>query len=218
MGESIIKGQFITVEGVEGAGKSTIVNFIKEQVEAAAADISCVVTREPGGTPIAESIRKVLLSKHDEIMSPDTELLLMFAGRAQHISQVILPALQRGQWVVSDRFTDASFAYQGGGRGIPLSHIRELAAWVQGDLQPNITLLLDLPVDVGFSRLSGRGAKDRIESEGIDFFERVRERYLIRAGKFPERFRVINANQDLTLVKQQVRDALKPLLVESHVS
>ena len=212
---SMFKGRFITLEGVEGAGKSTILEFIKEEL--AAVGTTCVVTREPGGTPIAEAIRQVLLSKHEEIMCPDTELLLMFAGRAQHISQVILPALQRGEWVVSDRFTDASFAYQGGGRGVPLSHIRELASWVQGELQPDMTLLLDIPVDIGFSRLSLRGAKDRIESEGIDFFERVRERYLIRAGKFPERFRVINANQEIDLVKQQVRDALKPLLVKDHV-
>ena len=215
MEEPIIKGRFITVEGIEGAGKSTVVCFIKEQLDAAG--ISCVVTREPGGTPIAESIREVLLNKYNEIMSPDTEFLLMFAGRAQHISQVILPALQRGQWVISDRFTDASFAYQGGGRGIPLSHIRELASWVQGEMQADLTLLLDLPVEVGFSRLSNRAVKDRIESEGIDFFERVRERYLIRAGKFPERFRMINANQDLTSVTRQVTDALKPLLEEVNV-
>ena len=159
-------------------------------------------------------IRKVLLNQYDEMMSPDTELLLMFAGRAQHISQVILPALQRGQWVVSDRFTDASFAYQGSGRGIPLSHIRELASWVQGDLEPDITLLMDLPVDVGFSRITDRGAKDRIESEGKDFFERVRERYLIRARKFPERFRVINAERDFEIVKEEVSAILKPLIAE----
>jgi len=210
MDDSLIKGKFITIEGIEGAGKSTVIQFIKEELEAAG--ISCVSTREPGGTPIAESIRQVLLNKHDEVMCPDTELLLMFAGRAQHISQVILPALQRGQWVLSDRFTDASFAYQGGGRGIPLSHIRELASWVQGDLLPNLTFLLDLPVDVGFSRLSTGDVRDRIESEGLDFFERVRERYLIRAGKFPERFRVINAEQDLSAVTHQVKSALSLLL------
>lgn len=214
MDTSIIKGRFITVEGVEGAGKSTIVNFIHEQL--LANDIPCVVTREPGGTPIAEEIRQILLNKHDEMMCPDTEVLLMFAGRAQHISQVILPALQRGQWVISDRFTDASFAYQGGGRGVSLAHIRELAAWVQGDLQPDCTVLMDLPIDVAFSRLNSRGAMDRIESEGVAFFERVRDRYLIRARKYPERFRVVNADQALEMVKQDVLKALQPLLEEIH--
>jgi len=191
-------GRFITVEGIEGAGKSS------------------VMTREPGGTPIAEEVRKILLTKHDEMMSPDTELLLMFAGRAQHISQVILPALQRGHWVVCDRFTDASFAYQGGGRGIPLSHIRELASWVQADLEPDITLLLDVSVDVGFSRITGRRAKDRIESEGRDFFERVRQRYLIRASKFPQRFHIINAEQDFEMVIAEAMNVLNPLITEAN--
>ena len=216
MQTSVIKGRFITIEGVEGAGKSSVVHYIQDLLKEM--DIPCVVTREPGGTPIAEAIRKILLSRYDEMMCPDTELLLMFAGRAQHISQVILPALQRGQWVISDRFTDASFAYQGGGRGIPLSHIRELAAWVQGELEPDMTLLMDLPVEVGFSRIHSRGAKDRIESEGKDFFERVRERYLIRARKFPERFRVINAEHDFDSVKKEVMNVLRPLIAEeSHV-
>lgn len=215
MSDTIIKGRFITIEGVEGAGKSTVKHFIQDQLSMA--DIPCITTREPGGTPIAEAIRKILLSEHEEMMSPDTELLLMFAGRAQHISQVILPALQRGQWVICDRFTDASFAYQGGGRGIPLSHIRELASWVQGSLEPDLTLLLDLPVDVGFSRIDSRGAKDRIEKEGVDFFERVRERYLIRSKKFPQRFRVVDANQDFERVKENILEILKPLMAEkSH--
>jgi dTMP kinase len=211
----VVKGKFITVEGIEGAGKSTIVQFIKQQFDTA--KIPCTLTREPGGTPIAESIRQVLLGQHDEMMSPDTELLLMFAGRAQHISQVILPALQRNQWVLCDRFTDASFAYQGGGRGVPLSHIRELAAWVQGDLLPDVTILLDLPVETGFSRITSRGALDRIESEGKDFFERVRERYLIRSKKFPERFRIISADQDLDAVKQDVLKVIAPLMAAAHV-
>jgi len=209
------RGKFITVEGVEGAGKTTVIEFIKGQL--AAANIPCIVSREPGGTPIAESIRDIFLGKHDEIMCPDTELLLMFAGRAQHISQVILPALQRGQWVLCDRFSDASFAYQGGGRGVPLSHIRELAEWVQGDLQPDITLLLDLPIEVSFERMISRGAKDRIESEGKDFFERVRERYLIRSKKFPERFRVIHADQELEVVEKDILKALESLMVTIDV-
>lgn len=213
MQEFKMKGRLITIEGVEGAGKSTVQRYIQEQL--IEAGIPCVMTREPGGTPIAEAIREVLLAHYEEMMSPDAELLLMFAGRAQHISQVILPALQRGQWVVCDRFTDASFAYQGGGRGIPLSHIRELASWVQGDLEPDLTLLMDLPVDVGFSRIASRDAKDRIEHEGKDFFERVRERYLIRARKFPQRFRIVDAEQDFDYVKEQVSKYLKPLMPET---
>jgi len=210
-----IRGRFITVEGIEGAGKSTIIQYLKSQLDVA--QISSVVTREPGGTPIAEEVRKVLLHKHVEMMNPNTELLLMFAGRAQHISQVILPPLQRGQWVLCDRFTDASFAYQGGGRGIPLSRIRELASWVQGDLRPDLTLLLDLPVEVGLSRITSRNARDRIESEGHDFFERVRERYLVRASKFPGRIRVIDATQNLEHVKQQVVTLLQPLINKEKV-
>lgn len=204
------KSCFITVEGIEGVGKSTIIDYVKQLLNEASIDHVC--TREPGGTDIAEAVRKVLLQKHEEIMSPDAELLLMFAGRAQNIAQVILPALQRGQWVISDRFTDASFAYQGGGRGIPLKHIAELAEWVQGDLQPDITLLLDAPVDIGFSRIQSRGIKDRIEQEGIEFFERVRERYLVRAAKYPERFHIINANQRLADVKKQVADIVVPAI------
>lgn len=213
---STFKGRFITIEGVEGAGKSSVLRYVQHLLEQA--NIPCIVTREPGGTPIAEEIRKVLLSKHDEMMCPDTELLLMFAGRAQHISQVILPALQRGQWVISDRFADASFAYQGGGRGVPLTHIRELASWVQGDLEPDLTLLMDLPVEVGFSRIDSRGAKDRIESEGIDFFQRVRDSYLKRAQKFPDRFRIINAEHDFETVKEEVHTVLRSLMSEeTHV-
>src|SRR3990167_6081596 len=159
------RGCFISVEGIEGVGKTTMLPVIRECLETAG--IIYVDTREHGGTPVAEAIRHVLLSHYQETMSPDTELLLMFAGRAQNIKQVILPALQAGRWIVSDRFTDASFAYQGGGRGIDNRHIAELAKWVQGDLQPDLTILLDAPADVGVSRVQSRGAKDRIEAEGI---------------------------------------------------
>ena len=204
--------KFITIEGIEGAGKSTVVHYIKQRLDEAG--ISFVTTREPGGTPIAEDIREVLLKDREEIMSPDTELLLFFAGRAQNISQVIRPALQRGQWVLSDRFTDASFAYQGSGRGVPLRHVRELADWVQADLKIDLTLLLDVPVEIGLERLKSRKAKDRIENEGNEFFERARERYLIRAEKYPERFRIIDASLSPEAVQAQIASVLDPLIAE----
>jgi len=206
--------KFITIEGVEGVGKSTARDFIQNVLDEA--NIAYVSTREPGGTPIAEEIREVLLKQHNEIMSPHTELLLMFAGRAQNISHVIHPALQRGQWVISDRFTDASFAYQGSGRGVPLEEIRELEQWVQGDLQPDLTILLDAPVEVGMARIQKRNTKDRIEQEGIDFFKRVRERYLIRAKKFPSRFCVINAEQPLAQVQEEIKKAVMALMGEQQ--
>lgn len=203
------KAKFISIEGVEGAGKTTALKFIDDWMHAK--HIEYVKTREPGGTPIAESIRAVLLDKREEMMSPDTELLLMFAGRAQNISQVILPALRRGQWVVSDRFTDASFAYQGAGRGVPLKHIVDLAEWVQGDLKPDLTLLLDVPASVGISRVVSRGARDRIESEGMDFFVRVRDMYLKLAKEHPERFYVIDSTKPIDVVKKQIESQLEKL-------
>jgi len=203
-------GFFISIEGIEGVGKTTVLQFIRDRLDAAG--ISCVVTREPGGTSIAEAIRQVLLNHYNEMMCPDTELLLMFAGRAQNIAQVILPALQRGQWVLSDRFTDASFAYQGGGRGVDIKHVLELAKWVQGDLQPNLTILLDAPAEVGLGRVKSRGAKDRIEEEGVEFFERVRQTYLKLAEEKSHRFKVINSNQELESVKQAVLSLVEPLL------
>ena len=203
------RGRFISIEGVEGVGKSTALQFLQQYLTQQ--QITFVLTREPGGTPIAEEIRKILLTPHDEVMCPDTELLLMFAGRAQNIAQVVLPALRRGHWVLSDRFTDASFAYQGGGRGIALQHIVELARWVQGDLKPDLTLLLDAPVDVSFARVSSRGAKDRIETEGVTFFARVRQSYLDLAEREPERFRIIDATQSLVNVQRQLVRAIQPL-------
>ncbi len=204
------RGIFISIEGIEGVGKTTALEFIREQLDKK--NIDYVMTREPGGTPIAEAVRCVLLNHYDEKMSPDTELLLMFAGRSQNIAQVISPALQRGQWVVSDRFTDASFAYQGGGRGVAVTHIEELARWVQGDLCPDLTILLDAPATVGLSRVKSRGAKDRIEIEGVEFFERIRKTYLQLVEKNPQRFRVINSDQALEQVKQDILRALQPIL------
>lgn len=186
--------QFITVEGNEGVGKSTVVRFLTSLFEKNA--IPLVTTREPGGTEIAEHIRTVLLAHHTEAMASDTELLLMFAGRAQHIAKVIRPALAQGKWVLSDRFTDASFAYQGVARGIPLSRVEALANWVQGDFWPNLTILLDAPVDVAMSRVQNRGEKDRIECEKPVFFESVRKAYLDLAKKHADRFVCVDAAQD----------------------
>ncbi|WP_304985371.1 dTMP kinase [Coxiella-like endosymbiont] len=206
------RGCFISFEGIEGVGKTTALRYICECLEID--HIPYVVTREPGGTPIAEAIREVLLNHYSEMMSPDTELLLMFAGRAQNITQVVLPALRRGQWVLSDRFTDASFAYQGGGRGIAVKHIEELARWVQGNLKPDLTFLLDAPVSVGLSRVKSRGARDRIEAEGLEFFKRVRESYLDQARREPKRFRMIHADRELSAVREQLRQVIDPLLVD----
>src|SRR3989339_1166917 len=203
--------KFISIEGIEGGGKTTALKFINGWVEGH--KLSHVVTRQPGGTPIAEAIRNVLLGHYEEMMSPDTELLLMFAGRAQNISHVILPALRRGQWVVSDRFTDASFAYQGGGRGVSKKHIDELASWVQGDLRVDVTFLLDVPSELGISRVESRGARDRIESEGHEFFNRVRETYLKLAKQHPERFCVIDSTQDLKTVQIAIESRLNTLLL-----
>jgi dTMP kinase len=195
-------GKFISIEGIEGVGKSTAVKVLTQYLETNG--IEYVLTREPGGTPIAEKIRDVLLANHKEPLCDDTEVLLMFAGRAQNIAQVIKPALKKGLWVISDRFTDASFAYQGGGRQIPIEHIEELASWVQGDLRPDITFLLDAPVAVGLSRMNSRGAKDRIEQEGHEFFERVRDMYLQCAKKAPERFRIIDAARSIVEVSESI--------------
>jgi dTMP kinase len=204
------RGRFISFEGIEGVGKTTALQFVRDYLDNQ--QIAYVVTREPGGTPIAEAIRTVLLNHYDEEMCKDTELLLMFAGRAQNIAQVILPALQRGQWVLSDRFTDASFAYQGGGRGVAIQHIEELARWVQGDLRPDLTLLLDTPVEIGLNRVTSRGAKDRIEAEGVEFFQRVRETYLQLAKTHAQRFCIIDTNQALTDVKKQILNSVETLL------
>ena len=198
MSDNNSSGRFVSIEGIEGVGKSTVITFLQEKL--IQLGVACTLTREPGGTPIAEDIRNVLLQNHQEIMSKDTELLLMFAGRAQNIQEVIGPALERGHWVLSDRFTDASFAYQGGGRGVSLQHIDELASWVQAGLAPDHVLLLDASVDVGLARVHSRGARDRIEQEGVEFFERARQVYLQRAQAEPDRYTIIDA----TLPVEQV--------------
>jgi dTMP kinase len=205
------KNYFITLEGIEGAGKSTMLDCIVRTLSDAG--VSFIKTREPGGTALAEGIRRILLSPTDESIAPDTELLLMFAGRAQHIYQVILPALREGKWVVSDRFTDATYAYQGGGRGIPYPRIAQMESWVQGDLRPDCTLLLDLPVDMGMQRVKERkGGRDRIESEHHAFFERVRAAYLERAREDEARYRIIDAAQRIDKVQADIRETIQAMV------
>lgn len=198
--------RFITLEGGEGAGKSTSLAFIRDYF--AARGLPLVVTREPGGTPLAEQVRELLLQKRHEAVAPDAELLLVFAARAQHVAGVIAPALERGEWVLCDRFTDATYAYQGGGRGLSRQRIAELEVMVQGGLRPGLTLLLDLPVAQGLARAGARAEKDRFESEQDEFFERVRVTYRERAAAEPGRFRVIDASQPLAVVQASLRAAL----------
>jgi dTMP kinase len=175
--------------------------------------LNVVVTREPGGTELAEKIRQLLLEKHAETITENAELLLVFAARAQHIQRVILPALQQGRWVLCDRFTDATYAYQGGGRNMDENVIGWLENTVQGDLRPDLTLLLDAPLDVGMSRAQQRGKLDRFESEQRDFFERVRQAYLNRAGQDQQRYKIIDASLPLNQVQQQIKQALDGLSV-----
>lgn len=208
-------GKFISIEGGEGAGKSTALRFINEYLSQA--NIDAVWTREPGGTPIAEQIRQVLLQKSaSEPMSPQTELLLMFAGRAQNLQHCIVPALNAGKWVISDRFVDASYAYQGGGRGLTEHEIASLDQWVVGQWYPDLTLLLDIPPAIGLERAANRGMeKDRIEEEQIDFFSRVRQTYLDRAARDARRIKIIDASQPLAAVEQQLREALDQFIREN---
>ena len=206
----MISGKFITLEGGEGVGKSTNIQFIKEYLEAQ--NIPVVLTREPGGTPVAEAIRQLLLAKHSEPFSEQSEVLLMFAARAQHLSQVILPNLKNGIWVLCDRFTDATYAYQGGGRKLDDNTIAWLENFVQGDFRPDLTLLLDAPVEIGLSRAKARNTLDRFESEQIAFFEAVRSVYLSRAQQFPERIKIIKADQILADVQKDIIEVLKQVL------
>lgn len=201
------RGQFITLEGGEGVGKSTNIRFIQDWLQARG--ITVVVTREPGGTAIAEQIRSLLLTPHTETLTATAELLLLFAGRAQHIGHVIEPALQQGQWVLCDRFTDATFAYQGGGRQLDQGLIAWLEHTVQAGLQPDLTLLLDAPVAIGLQRAAQRAALDRFETEQQAFFERVRQAYLQRAAADSQRFCIIQADQSLAAVQAQIETVLE---------
>ncbi|HYX73864.1 MAG TPA: dTMP kinase [Steroidobacteraceae bacterium] len=206
-------GRFITLEGIEGAGKSTIARYVTDWLTGRG--ISVRLTREPGGTPLAERVRQIVLERGTEPLSPVTETLLMFAARAQHVEKVIIPALRAGQWVVCDRFTDATRAYQGNGRGVDGALIDALARAVHPQLTPDCTLLLDLPVADGLARArargGGAGAADRFEAETVGFFERVRAGYLALAGREPERIQLIDAAAPLTEVQQRAAASLSRL-------
>mgnify|MGYP000037540536 CR=1 FL=1 len=206
-----MNAKFISIEGIEGAGKSTQLAFIQRYLSEH--NKSLTVTREPGGTELGEKIRSLLLMPTDTAMAVDTELLLMFSARAEHVSQVIKPALNRGQWVLSDRFTDATFAYQGGGRGIDQQRIEELAQWTLNGLKPDLTLLFDLPVELGQQRVLSRNqGVDRFEQEKVDFFQKVRECYLVRAEEEPERIKIIDASQSILDIELQITNIIQPLL------
>ena len=204
------RGRFITVEGIEGAGKSTQMDALGQFLDGKG--MSVVMTREPGGTPLGEDVRSIVLDPKNAGMSTEAELLLVFAARAEHLDKVIRPALESGHWVLSDRFTDATFAYQGGGRGIDQARIGELEQWVQGDLRPDLTLLLDVTVQTGMARIAARGQPDRFEREGDAFFERIRDNYLQRAAAEPGRFRRIDASAPVEQVSREVVDAVGELL------
>jgi dTMP kinase len=203
------RGRFITVEGVEGVGKSTQLGFLHEHLQAAGHDV--LMTREPGGSDLAEDLRAVLLDPRHAGMTPDAELLLVFAARADHLARCVLPALEAGRWVVSDRFTDATYAYQGGGRGIPAPRIEILEQWVQGSLRPDRVLVLDLPPALGADRVAARGSRDRFEREPSDFFHRVRDAYLARARAAPQRYRVIDASGTVAQVRMRMAQAVADL-------
>jgi dTMP kinase len=202
------KGKFITIDGVEGAGKSTQIDLICSYLQRKGIDV--VRTREPGGTDVGEKIRSVLLDVDNQEMHSDTELLLMFSSRNELIQNKIIPALNNGSWVVSDRFTDASFAYQGGGRMLNLDRISKLEEWVLGDFKPDLTLLLDINVELGMTRIEARAAKDRIELEERAFFERVRSVFISRSEAFPERIKLIDASGTIDDIHEKIK-----LLVDS---
>lgn len=208
------RGKFITVEGIEGVGKSTNIEFLASLIEKQGFPV--LVTREPGGTPMAERIRQMLLEHGDEPLPDIAESLLFFASRSLHIQNTIRPALETGQWVVCDRFTDASRAYQGIGRGLGLDTINRMAEWVHGDLEPDLTLLLDAPAAVGKARAEERGEADRLDSEAADFYQRVREAYLSLAAAEPGRFAVIDASQELAQVQTAIAAEIKRLLGDSQ--
>lgn len=211
---SSLQGRFITFEGGEGVGKSTQVRRAAAWLEGEGVDV--VLTREPGGTPRAEQLRRILLERTDEPMPQSCELLLMFAARASHLANLIEPAVARGAWVLCDRFTDATYAYQGGGRGVPTADIDALVRIVHPQRQPDLTVLLDAPIAIGMARAhvrNGTAGPDRFESERAEFFERVRQSYLQRAAQESARFRVIDASGELEHVASTIRAALRPLLI-----
>ena len=199
--------KFITLEGIEGVGKTSNRDYIRALLEESGKQ--CIVTREPGGTPLGESLRELLLQHSDDQMSDDAELLMMFAARAEHIKKVIQPALDADQYVLCDRFTEATYAYQGGGRQLDVSKIADLESWVQGDLRPDLTIILDAPVEVGRERAGKRSAPDRIEKEKNDFFDRVRNAYLDLAKQHPDRICTVDASLTLEQVQAQIKKQLQ---------
>lgn len=198
----IERGKFITLEGIEGVGKSSNMKFIADLLQASGKSV--VMTREPGGTEIAEAIRKVLLHEYAEATLPQTELLLLYAGRLQHVEHVIKPALEQGKWVICDRFTDASYAYQGAGRGVAIEKIDMLNQWVLSGFAPDCTIILDAPVEVAFSRIQTQRTLDRFEKENRIFFEKIRAQYLAMASRNAYRYQVIDASQSLEEVQNQL--------------
>lgn len=194
--------KFITLEGIEGVGKTSNLEYIRSLLEESGKQ--CVVTREPGGTPLGESLRAILLEHSDDEMSADAELLMMFAARAEHLKKVILPALKAGKYVLCDRFTEATYAYQGGGRGLDVAKIAELETWAQGDLRPDLTIILDAPIHIGRDRAGKRSAPDRIEKEADDFFKKVRASYREMANHYPHRICLVDATQNLENVQTQI--------------
>ena len=208
------RGKFITFEGIEGVGKSTNIAAFVERVEAAGHKV--LTTREPGGTPFAENIREILMTRSDEPVPEIAELLLMFAARSFNVENVIIPALDAGTWVVCDRFTDSSRAYQGGGRGLPMETVDCLADWVHGDTWPDLTILLDAPVEIGMARAGSRSVPDRIEQERHDFFERVRECFLQIAANEPERFVVLDTTRRIEDVSSDVVAIAEGLLSKAR--
>lgn len=209
-----MSGLFITFEGPEGAGKSTNLKVFSEALTKRGC--TPLVTREPGGTPVAERIRELLLSNHEEPMHADAELLLMFAARAQHLNALIRPALAQGRVIISDRFTDATYAYQGAGRGIDPQRIAVLETWVQGDLRPDLVVVFDVPVELGMARARARSELDRFEQEQQQFFENVRRSYLQRATADPERYRIIDASGDLVQVRAAMQSLIEEVLERSR--
>ncbi|HND37299.1 MAG TPA: dTMP kinase [Nitrosomonas sp.] len=205
------KGKFITLEGIDGAGKSTHLKWIANYL--ASKSIRVLTTREPGGTELGENIRGLLLD-HRQIMHAETEALLMFAARREHLDKLILPALNQGSWVISDRFTDASYAYQGGGRGVSIDKLQILENWVQGQFQPDLTFYFDLSIEVARLRMQSIKIADRFEKEQNDFFHRVRAAYITRAKQFPERMQVLDASRSIDDITHQLEKVLQPLLIE----
>ncbi|MBB3211996.1 dTMP kinase [Herbaspirillum sp. Sphag1AN] len=208
-----LPGKFITFEGIDGAGKSTHIAFVAEQLRAHG--LTVVTTREPGGTPLGERLRELLLHQK---MHLETEALLMFAARREHVAEVIEPALARGDWVISDRFTDASFAYQGGGRKLPLPKLELLEQWVHPNLQPDLTLLFDVPLAIARARLDAERSLDKFEEEKADFFAATRAEYLRRAAQFSQRFCVLDSSRAIAEIQQDIRQVLAALVERAAVS